>query len=376
MVRRPVKGKWLLFEKSGAKTFVTLGQGRCRCKRPWHREFGKHDMTKRANILSFGQITPHVDNALMQRFNVYRDDLLDLETILAARGSEIDAIVTRGRMPATAALMDRLPNLELIANFGVGYDSIDVTAAAERGIVVTNTPNVLDDEVADFTVGLLMATIRRFPQADQHVRTGRWSNGENFPLGASLRNRRIGIVGMGRIGRVIAKRLDGFDVPIAYHSRRPRTDLRYPYFAELQALAADVDTLIVVLPGGAATKGIINEQVLAELGPNGILINVARGSVVDETALIEALKSGAILAAGLDVFQNEPKISTALLELENTVLLPHIGAATHHTRGLVGDLVINNIISWFEGKGALTPVPETAKQKTSFCEQKEAKKLY
>jgi lactate dehydrogenase-like 2-hydroxyacid dehydrogenase len=191
------------------------------------------------------------------------------------------------------------------------------------------------------------------------VRSGRWTNGESFPLGASLRNRRIGIVGMGRIGRVIAKRLDGFDIPIAYHSRRPRTDLRYPYFPELLALARDVDTLIIVLPGGEATKNIVNDQVLAALGSNGILINVARGSVVDEAALIEALKSGTILAAALDVFQNEPKVPAGLLEAENTVLLPHIAAATHHTRGLVGDLVINNIISWFEGNGALTPVPET-----------------
>lgn len=316
-------------------------------------------MTKRAKILSLGQIMPHVDKALAERFDVYRQDLLGLDEIIAAHGQEITAIVTRGGTGTTAALMDRLPNLELVANFGVGYDSIDVAAAAKRGVVVTNTPDVLNDEMADFTVGLLMATVRRLPQADQHLRSGRWAKGETFPLGTSLRARRIGIVGMGRIGKVIAKRLDGFDIPIAYHSRRPQPDLRYPHYPDLIALAKDVDTLIVILPGGPDTRNIINAEVLAALGANGILINVARGTVVDEEALIAALKSGTILAAGLDVFLHEPKVPDALIAMDNVVLVPHIGTATHHTRGLMGDLVVNNVISWFDGRGALTPVVET-----------------
>ena len=312
-----------------------------------------------AKILSLGQMMPEVDQALAGRFVVLRDDVLGLENILAAHGTEITAIATRGRAPTTEDLIEKLPRLELIANFGVGYDSIDVAAAARRGIVVTNTPGVLNDEVADFTIGLLLATIRRLPQADRHVREGRWEAGESFPLSASLRGRHVGIVGMGRIGRVIAKRLHGFDIPISYHSRNRQEDLRYLYHAKLEDLARAVDILIVVLPGGPATQQAINAPILSALGRDGILINIARGTVVDEPALIEALSSGAILGAGLDVFAHEPKVPDALLSMENVVLLPHIGAATHNTRRLVGELVIRNVVSWFDGQGAVTPVPET-----------------
>jgi lactate dehydrogenase-like 2-hydroxyacid dehydrogenase len=235
---------------------------------------------------------------------------------------------------------------------------VDVSAAARHGVVVTNTPDVLNDEMADFTVGLMLATIRRFPQADRFVRTGQWESGA-FPLGASLRGRKIGIAGMGRIGKVIAKRLEGFDVPVSVFMRRPQPDLRYPYHATLKSLAEAVDVLIVVLPGGAATKNIIDAEILEALGPNGILINVARGSVVDEEALIEALQTGKIFAAGVDVFSREPHVPEALKQMENVVLLPHIGTSTHHTRGLMAQLVIDNVISWFDGKGPLTPVAET-----------------
>jgi lactate dehydrogenase-like 2-hydroxyacid dehydrogenase len=236
---------------------------------------------------------------------------------------------------------------------------VDVAAAAKRGVVVTNTPNVLNDEMADFTVGLMLATIRRFPQADRYVRTGQWEGGQAFPLGASLRGRKVGIAGMGRIGKVIAKRLGGFDVPVSVFMRRPPADLPYTCHSSLKSLAAAVDVLIVVLPGGAETKNIVNAEILEALGPNGILINVARGSVVDEEALIEALQTGKIFAAGLDVFAREPHVPEALKQMENVVLLPHIGTATHHTRGLMAQLVIDNVISWFEGKGPLTPVAET-----------------
>jgi lactate dehydrogenase-like 2-hydroxyacid dehydrogenase len=316
-------------------------------------------MVAKIKILSLGQMMPEVDEALAERFEVLRDDVLGLGNILAAHGADIAAIITRGRVPTTAELIEKLPRLELIANFGVGYDSIDVAAAAQRGIMVTNTPGVLNDEVADFTVGLLLATIRRLPQADAHVRSGRWEAGEGFPLGASLRGRHVGIVGMGRIGRVIAKRLHGFDIPISYHSRTPQVDLRYLYHEKLADLARAVDILIVVLPGGKATQNVIDADILSALGRDGILINVARGSVVDEPALIATLTSGAILGAGLDVFAREPHVSDALLGLENTVLLPHIGAGTHHTRRLVGELVVRNVVSWFDGQGAVTPVPET-----------------
>lgn len=310
-------------------------------------------------ILSLGQMMREVDQALEARFDVYRDDFLGLEAILAEQGREIAAIVTRGRAPTTAALIERLPKLELIANFGVGYDSVDVLAAARRGVVVTNTPDVLNDEMADFTIGLLVSTIRRFPQADRYVRSGAWARGEGFPLSPSLRGRRIGIAGMGRIGRVIAKRLAGFDVPIAYYSRRKVVDLPHPHHTNLVSLAREVDTLIVVLPGGSETRNIVDSRVLEALGPEGILINVARGSVVDEAALIWALAMRTILAAGLDVFAQEPAVPDELLAMDNVVLLPHIGSATHHTRRLMGELVVRNVTSWFDGMGALTPVPET-----------------
>ncbi|HTJ90903.1 MAG TPA: 2-hydroxyacid dehydrogenase [Acidocella sp.] len=315
-------------------------------------------MSNRIKILSMGAMGQRIDEALDARYDVYRDEASDLETILAEHGNQIVGLVTRGKNRTTDALMARLPNLQIISNFGVGYDSIDVVAAAKRGIVVTNTPNVLNDEMADFTVGLMLATIRRFPQADRFVRSGQWEQ-QIFPLGASLRGRKVGIAGMGRIGKVIAKRLDGFDVPISVFMRRPPADLPYPCHSSLKSLAAAVDVLIVVLPGGAETKNIVNAEILEALGPNGILINVARGSVVDEEALIEALQTGKIFAAGLDVFAREPHVPEALKQMENVVLLPHIGTATHHTRGLMAQLVIDNVISWFEGKGPLTPVAET-----------------
>jgi lactate dehydrogenase-like 2-hydroxyacid dehydrogenase len=316
-------------------------------------------MSNRIKILSMGAIEKRVDETLAARYDLYREDVLGLDNIIAAHGSEIVGLVTRGKIPTTEALISRLPKLQIISNFGVGYDSVDVAAAAKRGVVVTNTPNVLNDEMADFTVGLMLATIRRFPQADRYVRTGQWEGGQAFPLGASLRGRKVGIAGMGRIGKVIAKRLDGFDVPVSVFMRRPPADLAYPCHSSLKSLAAAVDVLIVVLPGGAETKNIVNAEILEALGPNGILINVARGSVVDEEALIEALQTGKIFAAGLDVFSREPHVPAALKQMENVVLLPHIGTATHHTRGLMAQLVIDNVISWFEGKGPLTPVAET-----------------
>jgi len=316
-------------------------------------------MTAKPKILSLGRMDLEVDTELAKSFEVLRDETLGLSQILDSHGPEIVAIVTRGRTPTTGDLISRLPRLEIIANFGVGYDTVDVRAAADRGIVVTNTPDVLNDEVADLTVGLLLATVRRLPQADHFVRGGHWRPGSEFPLSPSLRGRKVGIAGMGRIGKVIAKRLEGFDVPLAYCSRNRQPGLQYDYHAELKALAAAVDVLIIILPGGPATRYAVDASVLEALGPNGILINVSRGSVVDEEALIEALHSGTILAAGLDVFAKEPHVPEALLAMDNVVVLPHIGSATHHTRGLMRQLVIDNVRSWFDGKGAITPVPET-----------------
>ncbi|OYY13038.1 MAG: 2-hydroxyacid dehydrogenase [Rhizobiales bacterium 17-65-6] len=282
----------------------------------------------------------------------------DFEAAIAAEGGVIRGLLTRGARRVDDALLARLPALEIVANFGVGYDTVDAAAAARRGIMVTNTPDVLNEEVADLTLGLLLATVREIPQADRYLRAGKWEAAP-FPLGATLRDRSIGIVGMGRIGRAIGRRIEAFGRPVAYHSRRPAADCPYRHYPDLVALARDVDTLILILPGGPETKGLVGREVLAALGPEGILINVARGSVVDEPALVDALVNRTIRAAGLDVFADEPHVPEALMGLDNVVLLPHVGSATHHTRGAMGQLVVDNVKSWFAGTGPVTPVAET-----------------
>lgn len=315
-------------------------------------------------LLQLGSMDERVISILAEAFEIIPSAPETIDEVLAAHAPRIRGILTRGRAPTSAALIARLPALELIANFGVGYDSIDLAAAAAAGVIVTNTPDVLNDEMADFTVGLLLATIRQLPQADRFLREGRWARGETPPLTASLRGRHVGIAGLGRIGRVIARRLSGFDVPVSAFVRRRPEDLDLPTHDNLVALAQAVDVLIVVLPGGPATRHMIDAPVLEALGPDGVLINVARGSVVDEPALIAALQEGKIAAAGLDVFAHEPQVPAALLTMENVVLLPHIGTSTHHTRGLMGDVVIANVRSWFAGNGPVTPVPETPYDKS------------
>jgi lactate dehydrogenase-like 2-hydroxyacid dehydrogenase len=261
--------------------------------------------------------------------------------------------------PVDEALLARLPGLRLIASFGVGYDHIDANAAAKRGIVVTNTPDVLTDEVADTAVGLLLCTVRELPQAERYLRAGKWPTG-NYPLSrATLRNRTIGMVGMGRIGVAIARRLEAFGMPVVYHARRKRPELAYRHYPQLIDMAGDVDTLMVIVPGGAATKNMIDAKVLDALGPDGIVINVARGSVVDEPALIAALRERRIMAAGLDVFVNEPDVPQELLAMDNVVLLPHVGSASVFTREKMDQLLVDNVLAWAAGKPPLTPVPET-----------------
>jgi lactate dehydrogenase-like 2-hydroxyacid dehydrogenase len=276
-------------------------------------------------------------------------------SIAHVRAMAVSAPVT----PIDDALLARLPKLRIIASFGVGYDHIDANAAAQRGIVVTNTPDVLTEEVADTAIGLLLCTVRKLPQAERYLRAGKWLE-SNYPLTrATLRNRTVGLVGMGRIGMAIARRLDAFGVPVAYHARNPHPDLTYRHYPKLIDMARDVDTLIVIVPGGAATRNMIDAQVLEALGPDGILINVARGSVVDEGALIAALKKRKIMAAGLDVFVNEPQVPESLLTMENVVLLPHLGSASVFTREKMDQLLVDNILAWANGRPPLTPVPET-----------------
>ncbi|MCS0504004.1 2-hydroxyacid dehydrogenase [Ancylobacter mangrovi] len=318
----------------------------------------------RPELLLTGPMMPMIEAQLTERFTVHRLDGTDPEAVLAQAGPRIRAVATGvgstagGKRRVTGDLLARLPKVEIVANFGVGYDAVDTDAAAERGIVVTNTPGVLDDEVADLSVALLLATIRRLPQAERHLRAGLWPKG-GFPLTPTLRDRTIGIVGMGRIGRAIARRLEGFGRPIVYHSRRPVADVPYRHYPSLVEMARDADALIVIVPGGPETNNMINAEVLAALGPTGTLINVARGSVVDEPALIKALTEGTIASAGLDVFADEPNVPEALIAMDNVVLLPHVASATHVTRNAMGQLVVDNLAAWFEGRPPLTPVPET-----------------
>jgi lactate dehydrogenase-like 2-hydroxyacid dehydrogenase len=263
-----------------------------------------------------------------------------------------------GRFKVNADFIAQFPNLEAIFHMGVGYDLVDAAYAGAHGIIVTNTPGVLDEDVADIAMALVLDTTRQIPQSDAFLRAGKWLSG-TYPLTATLRGRTMGILGYGRIGKVIAKRAEAFGLKIAYHGRTKQAGVAYPYFATPVELAGACDILMIVAPGGLETKHIVDQKVLEALGPNGILINIARGSLVDETALIEALQSGKILAAGLDVFEAEPKVPQALIECKNTVLLPHVGSATHYTRQAMAQLVIDNVASWAAGRGPLTPVAET-----------------
>jgi lactate dehydrogenase-like 2-hydroxyacid dehydrogenase len=279
---------------------------------------------------------------------------------LAERGPRVRAIaMTGGHARLDEAYMRRFPDLEIISSFGVGYDNIDAKAAARLGILVTNTPGVLDDEVADTALGLMIMTVRQLPQAERYLRAGEWSAKGAYPLTPSLRGRTVGILGLGRIGKAIATRVRAFGLDVVYHGRHAQADVPYRYYASLVDMAKASDVLIVVAPGGPGTRHIINAEVLAALGPDGVLINIARGSLVDETALIEALRNKTILGAGLDVFDKEPSVPPELIALANTVLLPHVGSASVKTRRAMAECVVQNLFAWADGKPPLTPVPET-----------------
>lgn len=283
----------------------------------------------------------------------------DPAAYLKANGSRFQALVGGFKGHIDGAVMDQMPNLKIISNFGVGYDAVDAVEAGRRGIVVTNSPDVLNDEVADTAIGLLLMTVRKLPQSEQYLRAGRWERDGNYPLSASLRGRTMGIVGLGRIGKAIALRAETFGLKIAYYGRTRQSDVSYPFYSDLVAMARDVSILMVIVPGGASTKHLINRPVLEALGPDGYLINLSRGTVVDEKVLIDMLAGNAIAGAGLDVFEAEPHVPAALMALDNAVLLPHVGSASHHTRDLMGNLVVDNVLAIAAGKAPLTPVAET-----------------
>ncbi|MBV9286208.1 MAG: 2-hydroxyacid dehydrogenase, partial [Hyphomicrobiales bacterium] len=283
----------------------------------------------------------------------------DPDAWLAAWAPRIRAVAAGGHhVPVDAAFMGKLPKLEIVASFGVGYEHIDAKWASEHGVIVTHTPGVLDDEVADTAMALVLMAVRRLPQAERFLRAGEWLR-RSFPLTASLRGRTMGIVGLGRVGKSIGKRAESFGLPVVYHGRRAQADVAYRFYPSLIEMAKACDILLVAAPGGEETRHLVNAEILRALGPDGVLVNVSRGSLVDERALIEALRAGTILAAGLDVYEREPAVPPALIALDNVVLLPHVGSASVKTRHAMAQLVMDNLIAWSEGKPPLTPVMET-----------------
>lgn len=302
-------------------------------------------------ILKVGVFPERIDQKLHQTFQLVEPGDLDGDPALCER---IEGIVTRSNYRIAEALIDRLPKLRIIATNGVGYDGIPVEYAEKKGIVVTNTPDVLNEAVAELAVGLLLSLLRHIPAADAFVKSGAWQTAP-FPLTTTLAGKRAGIVGLGRIGREIAQRLVPFRVDIAYFGRT-RQDLAWDFFDDIEKLAADVDILIVCCPGGPATHHLINAAVLRALGPSGVLINVARGSVVDEAQLCAALAGKVIAGAALDVFNEEPLGDSPLCGFSNVVLAPHMGSATNETRLRMAQLAIDNLSGFFKTGQALTPV--------------------
>ena len=313
----------------------------------------------RPDILLAATLSTYLTECLATHFNCHVLQQLSASE-LAAIAPKIRAMACKGDSPITPALMAQFSALELIAVFGVGYDGIDVSAAQERGIHVTHTPDVLNDDVVDLAMGLLLNTARQLPQAERFARSGQWPQAP-FKLTTKVSGARMGIVGLGRIGLAIATRASAFGMHISYHNRSPRSDVSYRYVADLKTLASEVDFLVLSMPGGKDTRMLINAEVLEALGPQGYLINVARGSVVDEAALISALEQGRIAGAGLDVFAHEPHIPAALTALDNVVMTPHIASGTVATRTAMADLVVRNLLAHFNGQPLLTPVPSSSK---------------
>jgi lactate dehydrogenase-like 2-hydroxyacid dehydrogenase len=307
-------------------------------------------------LLITGPMYPPTLAELEKTYNAHRLwTAADKPALIASLADKVTAVASSNSGGIDAATIAKLPKLKVIAHFGVGYDTVDVEAAKQRGIPVTNTPDVLTEEVADLAVALLLATIRQVPQGDRFVREGKWLKGP-MPLTASLQGKTVGIIGMGRIGRSIAKRCEAFGVKIAYQGPNKKNDLDWSYHRDPVELARSCDVIVAACPGGEATRGLVSRAVIEALGPKGFLVNISRGSVVDEPALVEALQQNKIAGAGLDVFVDEPRVPEALLALENVVLQPHVASATHPTRQAMGQLVIDNLAAHFAGKPLVTPI--------------------
>jgi lactate dehydrogenase-like 2-hydroxyacid dehydrogenase len=316
---------------------------------------------EKPDVLMVGALKPVMMKGFEGKVNLHHWlELKDKDAFVKEYGGTIRAIaIAYTANKVDENFLKQFPKLEQVSSFGVGYDHIDAKWAGAHGITVTNTPDVLNEEVADTAIGLLLCTVREFPQSERFLRAGKWPQG-HYPLTkATLRDRTVGMVGMGRIGKAIARRLEAFGVPVVYHSRNPQSGVTYKYYPKLLDMARDVDTLMVIVPGGHSTQNMINAEVLKALGPRGVVINMARGSVVDEPALIEALKNRTIYSAGLDVFAKEPHVPKELIEMDHVVLFPHLGSSTEVTRAAMDQLVVDNILAWAAGKPPLTPVPET-----------------
>ncbi|RYE83100.1 MAG: 2-hydroxyacid dehydrogenase [Hyphomicrobiales bacterium] len=304
-------------------------------------------------ILQTHKLLDSCEAALAERFTVHKlHEAADKEALLAGIAGSVRGIAGGNVKPE---LMDKLPKLEIIANFGVGYDSIDTAAARQRNIRVTNTPNVLNDAMAEISIGLMIALARRLPQADQFVRQGKWLAG-SFPFQSELNGKTLGILGLGRIGKEIASRAQAMKMRVVYHNRNRQPLEPYTYYSSLVDMARDVDWLLIVAPGGKSTDGLVSREVLEALGPDGFLVNVGRGTIVDEKALVELLQSGGIKGAALDVFEDEPRVPEALFALDNVVLSPHQGSATRQTRDQMGALVVANLEAHFAGEPLISAV--------------------
>jgi len=304
-------------------------------------------------ILQTGPLLKSCEAALAAHYTVHRLwEAKDHDALLGEVAGRVRGVAAG---PADAALIGRLPKLEIISSFGVGYDKIDTAAARARNIRVTNTPNVLNDAVAEITIGLMTALARRIPQADRFVRQGGWKSGA-FPLQVELNGKTLGILGLGRIGKEIALRAQAMRMRVVYHGRHRQADEPFPYYADLTQMARDVDWLVAMAPGGKATEKLVSRQVLEALGPEGYLVSMGRGTSIDEAAMIELLQGGGLGGAALDVFVDEPNVPEALFGLDNVVLSPHQGSATRQTRDKMGAMVVANLDAWFAGEPLLSQV--------------------
>ena len=310
-------------------------------------------------VLVLGKFFPSVMNELNAKYDVlHLSDENEFSNLPDDALANVEGYVTHGWAPAE--FIDRMPRLKVISSHGVGYDGVAADYAASKGVVVTHTPNVLNDDVANTTIMLILATMRRLIEQNQYLRDGRWISEGNAPLTRSIAGKKVGIVGLGRIGEAIAHKLSVFNCEVVYHSRNQKPEVTLPYYGNLVDMASDCDVLIVITPGGAATNKLINKEVIDALGPEGTLINVARGTVVDEAEMVAALQDGRLGSAGLDVFEDEPKVPEVLFDMPNVVLTPHVASATQETRQAMSDLVVENLIKFFEDGAPVAPVPESA----------------